>query len=142
MNGSEITLNTGSAPSTASPSSTTSATQVMMGLSVKITPRSTGRVLVIVTGTILNTVIGSGANPQIRYGTGTAPANGAAATGSTSGQEKAFIASTGAGKSGIALSTIITGLTLGTEYWIDLGLKAVTSGTAAVDGLDVNTMEV
>lgn len=142
MTGPEINLNTGSAPLTANPNSTSSTTVVMMGLGVKITPRSSGRILVIVTGMAGNGTIGSGCNSQVRYGTGTAPANGAALTGSTSGQEKAFVASTAAGQQGFSLSTIITGLIVGTEYWIDVGLKAVTSGTASIAGIDVVSLEV
>lgn len=127
---------------TASPTGTTSTTGVMMGLAGAITPRVGGRVLIIVTGVAANNTIADGASIQIRYGTGTAPTNGAALTGSTLGLLKNFVAETAAGKNGFGASYVVTGLTVGTAYWIDLSLKAVTGGTATIFDVDIVAIEL
>lgn len=72
-----------SAPS--NPTGTSSATAVMMGLAGAITPRFSGRVLLMISGAIFNAGIGQGATPQLSWGTGAAPTNGAALTGNQVG---------------------------------------------------------
>jgi hypothetical protein len=126
----------------ADPTGTASATLVMMGLAVAITPKLTGRVKVTVTGMMGNSVIGDGASAQISHGTGGAPANAAAVTGTQDGKLKNMIASTAAGKQAVALCTVITGLALNTAIWVDLALKAVTGGTASLYDLDVVVEEI
>ena len=66
----------------------------------------------------------------------------AALTGTTVGVLKIMIASTAAGKQGFALTGLVTGLTVGTGYYIDVGLKAVTGGTATIYDLDVTAIEL
>ena len=123
------------------PVGTTSATAVMMGLGVSITPATSGTVLVIITGMIGNSTIDDGASVQIVYGTSTAPNNGDPATGTTLGRLKNFVASTDYGKQGFSLAFLATSLTVGTPYWIDVGLNAVTGGTANIYDLDVVAIE-
>lgn len=116
----------------AAPTLTASLVGVMMGLAGAITPVVTGRVLIVVNGDIANNTIADGANVQLRHGTGAAPANGAALTGTTDGPLVKFVASTAAGKVPFSLSWIVTGLTVGTAIWIDVGLAAVTGGNASI----------
>lgn len=126
----------------ADPTGTTSTLGVMMGLAASLTPVVTGRMLVTVTGTILNASgIGDGANVQLRTGIGTAPANGDALTGTARGGLVKYVSSTTAGKVPFALSAIISGLTLSVAEWIDVSLAAVTGGTAAITDLSVAAME-
>ena len=126
------------------PTGTTSTTGVMMGLSsgvTRITPQVTGNIMMIVTGMIGNNTIGDGSSPQIRFGTGNGPANAAALTGTTVGLLKNFVASTVAGRQGFMCQGYATGLTINTAIYIDLGLKAVTGGTATVFDIDVVAYE-
>lgn len=126
----------------ADPTGTTSALGVMMGLAASITPDVTGRILVTVTGTILNaSAIGDGAAVQLRAGVGAAPANGDALTGTAYGGLVRYVASTTAGKVPFALSAVISGLTLSVTTWLDVSLAAITGGTAAVTDLSVAAME-
>lgn len=123
--------------SVASPGTNATTTVKMAGLAAAITPQVTGRVFVLVTGVVANSTIGDGVNVQLAWGTGSAPANGAAATGTVVGLVKHFVASTAAGQQGIALGAFITGLTNGTAIWVDLQFAAVTGGTATLKDCDV-----
>ncbi len=119
------------------PAGTTStAAFLMMGLgsTATITPGLTTRVGVAVSGDVFNSnAIGNGAIYQIRYGTGSAPANAAAQTGTACGSAIKYVASTTAGKVPFSSRCIMSGLTPGTPYWIDLALEATTAGTATVN---------
>lgn len=128
--------------STATPTGTTvTSAAKMLGLGATITPVKSTRVLVAITGIALNSTIGDGTNVQIAYGTGAAPSNGAAATGTAVGSVKHFVSSTAAGQQGIALMWVVTGLTAGTAYWFDLQFEAVTGGTATLKDVDVVLIE-
>ena len=127
----------------ADPTGTADATGKMMGLAGTITPRVTGRILVTVSGTIFNaTAIADGASVQLRTGTGAAPANGAALSGTTAGGASKYVASTTAGKVPFALTAIISGLTLAVAVWIDVGLAAITGGTAQISDVSIAALEV
>lgn len=128
--------------SPADPTGTTDATGKMMGLAVSLTPVSTGRVMIVISGTIANASgIADGANVQLRTGTGTAPANGDALTGTVAGGLVKYVSATTAEKAPFSVNAIVTGLTLATARWIDLGLAAVTGGTATVKDLSVSAFE-
>lgn len=104
----------------ASPANTSSASPVMLGLGSAwtITPLLFTKVMIWVDGLVANNS-GSAATPiQLAYGTGVAPVNGAAATGTTLGlQTSAFV---GATTSYFSRHYIITGLSTGTPYWFDI----------------------
>jgi parallel beta-helix repeat protein len=112
--------------SPANPTATASTSLVMMGLGTTCTytPKGSGSVMVTACG-FWNTATASATGTfSARYGTGTAPANGAAVSGTRWG--------TGTTDSGInsarsisapapfSLTQVITGLTAGTAYWFDL----------------------
>lgn len=128
--------------SPANPTGTADTTGKMMGLAGTVTPSFSGRVLIAITGMMGNGAIGDGASVQIRYGTGAAPANADALTGTTLGKLKNMVASTAAGIQGVALAYVVTGLTIGTAYWIDVGLKAVTGNTATIYDVDIVAVEL
>lgn len=123
------------------PTGTTSATQVMMGLAGSITPTSSGKVLIIISGGTQNTGGGTLNTIQIRYGTGTAPSNGAAAAGTTAGSAVQCAPSNGGSPEGFTCNAIVTGLTPSTAYWIDLGL-ATAGGTASVKTISISAAEL
>src|SRR6266851_3706818 len=119
----------------AAPAGTTSTTGLMMGLAGAITPAHSGNVLLIVSGTLTNGTTSDGASLQIRYGTGTAP------TGTAVGNN---IADNNPVTSKIPFSVqaVVTGLTVGTAYWVDVGLAAVTGGTASLATVSVSALEL
>lgn len=122
----------------AAPTSTTFFT--MQGLAGSITPTTTGRVLVTVSGSTQNGTLtgsGNGIRLQISHGTGSAPANGATLTGTQDATyqtlETAETVTTNISVTPFATTWIITGLTVGTTYWIDLAAEAIgTTGYSAV----------
>ena len=123
------------------PAGTTSTTLIMAGLGLQITPVNSGTVEVWLTGSVRNNTAGSGANMQFVYGTGTPPANGAASTGTAIGTGIQSVAVGGTNTTPFTLLAAITGLTLGTQYWIDLRFRALTSGTATMQQLDMRATE-
>lgn len=116
------------APSFATPANptnltSTSYTHFGLGGTLAMTPLRSGKVMLTInfypsavgTGTGLN-------NYRVAYGTGAAPANGAAATGSNKG-----VVRQGGGAIAVASTppmvtwaVIITGLSVGTAYWFDI----------------------
>ena len=123
--------------SPANPTATASTTAVMMGLgtTITVTPKSTGRLNIYLGGLIGNTTTADGASAQLATGTGTAPANGAAATGTLAGTIQTWTSLTGVLTATFACQALVTGLTLNVAVWVDLQLKAVTGGSASVTGL-------
>lgn len=128
--------------SPSNPAGTTSATAVMMGLGAAITPFSTGRVLLLISGSIFNLGIGQGAKAQLSYGTGAAPTNGAALTGTQVGGAPPFVSGTVADKVPFMLNAVVSGLTKKTPIWVDLAVSAQTAGTATVSDLSVTLVEL
>lgn len=125
----------------ANPTGTTSLTQVMSGLAVYFTPRITGRVQVTVQLQGGNNTLADGALAQVRHGTGTAPTNGAAATGTADGKSQQNISPAAANILPINLDVEIEGLVLGTTYWFDLGQAAITGGTATLTNILIVIVE-
>jgi len=142
-----LTSNAKTAQSTpANPTGTTNtAAQVMMGLGGVITPGASGRVLFMISGDGFNSnAVGNGYIVQLRYGTGTAPANGAAVTGTAvGGSVKAVTAVTSSVQDiPFALQSMVTGLSVGTTYWYDVGLEAIGGGTANIENLSLTAAEM
>jgi hypothetical protein len=116
-----------------SPTGTSSATGVMMGLGLTgatITPAATGRAHFTIGGSLSNTTT-SAVTVGLRFGTGTAPSNAGAPAGTQIGAvfkgnpeaAAAFVPFTAVG--------IVTGLTLGTAVWFDADVL-VGSGTGTI----------
>lgn len=128
----------------ADPTSTSSTTGVMMGLNAAITPTGSGKILIIISGDSQNNTGGDGTKKQIRFGTGTAPINGAALTGTAAGGLQVDVnqQSSGGQEQGFSLNAIVSGLTLSTAYWIDISLGAVTGGTASLKNLSISIIEI
>jgi hypothetical protein len=121
---------------------------VMCGISTAgggaatITPVRSGKIVIIIPGYGSNNTINNSGACIIRYGTGTAPVNGAAATGTIVGAESSWLVAVASQRMPFSVCAVVTGLTLGTTYWIDLGLRAITGGTASVTGLAVTAYEL
>jgi hypothetical protein len=132
------TLQTGSL----APTGTTSTSGVMMGLgsTCHITPVYSSRIQVSFQIDISNSVASSANTVSLRFGTGTAPTNGAAVTGTQVGSALNGQIQSAAVILPATLTAIITGLTPGTAYWLDLGL-VTTSGTSTLQNVSCNAME-
>lgn len=136
------TLSQASTASPGNPTGTTSATPVMMGAgsSCTITPRSTGRVMFIFNGSVTNTGSGNVITMNIRYGTGAAPANGAAGTGTAILNSPTAHAPGASFNLPLNLVGFGTGLAVGAAAWFDLTLAA-TAGTSSYSNLTCMAIE-
>lgn len=127
------------------PASTVSATLVMMGLGTNttgtpwaFTPKSSGVVLVTVTGLVTTATAVATATFGGRFGTGAAPVNGAAVSGTRfggAGDSSTRPQSAGAPVP-FALTAVIS-LIAGTAYWFDIALDT-SSGSDAASVSDVS----
>ena len=118
----------------ANPAATTSTAEVMLGLAGAITPVTTEVKVQVegafnVSGTATRSV-----TVQIRYGTGTAPANGTAVSGTSAGTAVATKQTfqnpaTSTWKIPFALSAIVTGLSPATVYWLDVAVSISSSSS-------------
>ena len=126
------------------PAGTSSLSGVHMGLgsTITFTPVKSGKVMLMITGSIANNTASDGAKVQARFGTGAAPANGAAPTGTASGNQPTLTVADAAGKIPFCVCVILSGLTLGTAYWFDLLLTAITAGTATITDLTADVVEL
>lgn len=113
------------------PAPTASTTLIMGGFGTttgwKITPGSSGKVLVIVSGNFKTNTAAVPAVIGARYGTGTAPSSGDAVTGTAIGADQHIRPAGTADGSGWSVHAVLA-LTPGTAYWVDI---AFDTGTAA-----------
>jgi len=123
-------------------------TGAVMGLGGSITPLYTGTVLFMISGDITNGTGADGAKVQIYYGTGSASGNGTAcasagttrnAVGQAVQQTPVVAAAT---KIPFHVHAIVTGLTVGTAYWFDACLTAITGGTASIGDVTASAAEL
>jgi hypothetical protein len=132
------------------PTATTSATGVMMGLGkdqagsgahpCTITPVYSGRVKFEVIGSMFNNTASGISKITLYFGTGTAPSNGVAFTGTQIGNQMAGNSAGASGQLPFHAGGIVTGLTPGTAYWFDLSLLA-GANTSTIQNLSCNAME-
>lgn len=133
------------------PTLTASPTQVMMGLAdagsqatpALFTPATSGKVLVMVTGTVLNATVADGAQVQLYIGPapGSTPANGAVVPGAAIPLGKVKSVGIGQGVP-FTLAYVATGLTVGNQYWVDVALNHVTGGNASITSIDILAIEL
>jgi hypothetical protein len=123
------------------PTGTSSGSAVMMGLAGSITPAVTGRLVITMNGNYANNTLGGGTFIQLRYGTGSAPTNGAAATGTTLGAEISNSQDVANDNNVFSLTGLVTGLSVGTAYWLDLGLR-VSTGASNMTNITITAFEI
>jgi hypothetical protein len=114
--------------------------RVMMGLGITFTPKYSGKLKITIKCGISNNTANDGAIVEGDYGTGSAPVNGAAITGSIcapNAQINVFVASA---IESATLIGVITGLTVGSQYWFDCSLAPLIGGTATISSI-VYTIE-
>lgn len=130
----------------ANPANTVSTTLVMMGLgsTCALTPTGSGTVLVIASGTCDTATGATSLTLGGRYGTGTAPANGAAVSGTRFGgatDQTHRPASTSNG-TGWSINAVLS-LTPATAYWFDIALDTSAAADAAsIASVSVSIVEL
>jgi hypothetical protein len=80
---------------------------------------------------------------QIAWGTGSAPAAAAAATGTLVGEPMEFYVAAGTPadlREPFSVQSLITGLQIGTKYWIDIQKEAITTAADCVVNSPVLTI--
>ncbi len=128
----------------ADPTGTTSSTGVMAGFGsvATLTPVQSSRVNVTFRGSCYNVTGGGSVRMQLRYGTGAAPANGAAPAGTAIGSRPYTLQSSPNNFVFFNRGAVITGLTPGTAYWFDLVFDNIGNGTTAnLSNCDVTAFE-
>lgn len=127
------------------PTGTSNTTGLMMGLGTtcKLTPAYSGRIRVSFEGTINNNTANKTSSIKVYYGTGTAPANAAAITGTQLGGNPQWDQTSSAFQFGFGgVGGVITGLTPGTAYWFDIALASpVATGTASLTNISCDAFE-
>jgi hypothetical protein len=120
-------------------SGSSTANFVMAGIGLQVTPKGSGTVEVLFCGflTATATTANVGCQLQIAYGTGTPPVNNAAATGTLVGEPESFSVGTTLTaladlRQPISVQSLITGLNIGTTYWFDIQIKAITTVSVSV----------
>lgn len=116
---------------------------VMVGMNAPFTPTVTGKVLVTICGTIVNTTANIQPNVQMRWGTGTPPALNAAATGTAIGGSAGLTGNTPSNASPFSLTSFILNAAIGVPIWFDLAIwNNAAGGLAWVAGAVVNAVEL
>jgi hypothetical protein len=115
-----------------SPAATTSTSGVMAGMATYFTPVVTGRVLVIFNGAPTSSVAGAWVAGFIRYGAGTAPVNGAAPVGTQIGPQWLAAPPIAGQWAGASMSAVIAGLTIGTQYWVDVVYRVPAGNSGGI----------
>lgn len=127
---------------------TTTSVFVMLGYGAVtantpvFTPKQSGNILVIFKCLLGSGTTGDGATANLVWGTGTAPANAAAAAGTVIDGPITATALTGILYQWVTFVGFITGATLNTQIWVDIQIKAVTGGTALAKSCIVSFIEL
>lgn len=124
------------------PSGTSSGTPVMMGLgsTCTLTPVYSTRIRFAWSGVYSNTNAGAGTGLRFYYGTGSAPSNGAATTGTQVGPTWGVTCPTAGGTIPFSSPIIVTGLTPSTAYWFDIAINA-GSNTSSISAINFEATE-
>jgi hypothetical protein len=128
--------------SPANPTGTASTAGVMAGFKVPFTPAYSGKLLIYVYGRMGNNTANGYGGSSLYYGTGTAPNNGAAVTGTVASQPQ--YSANGAAANQIfnfSLGCYIA-LVKGTTYWFDLTQVAAGTGTFSLYNVVFNIIEL
>lgn len=121
---------------------TSSTTIVMLGNYATLTPQQDGRVELSMSGYAQDSILGDGCRIDIRYGTSNLGASGAIASGTVIGNK--LVTDSFAASAPVPFSRVvdITGLTIGTKYYFDVGQAAVTGGTCTLFNVNWSIKEI
>lgn len=125
------------------PTASTTTTASMMGLGslFQFTPTTTGNVIIwmswIASNSKTNNTTGT-----VRYGTGTPPSPGGGSAGTVAGLAQRFTDSLANAKAGSFACARLTGLTLNTTYWFDLGVSVTAGSTGFIQDVHFLIAEI
>lgn len=129
----------------ANPGNNASLTIAMAGIgsTLAFTPTQTGRMLISISGIIANNSASNGYTASIRFGTGTAPVNGAALSGFPGGPSIGALGNAGSAALGspFTLVGIATGLSPGVPAWADIAFAPLVGGTCTLSSLTAALIE-
>lgn len=131
--------------SPADPTARASASGVMMGLAGAITPSISGNIFVIITGNIAGNNGAAIVTTRLTYGTGSAPANNASPTGTQIGTAAKINFNGLTSPAGVApftTSAFISGLAIGTAYWLDEDVTSSGGFTGVLTSISISAFEV
>ncbi len=114
----------------------------MFGWGLAFTPTYSGRTLVVIGAEVSNLTASEAQTLTLQYGTGAAPANGAAVTGTQAGAYFSTPQGQGAAIYIGAHFAALVSLTVGTTYWFDLSCAAISGGTVTTAGLNFSVIEL
>ena len=136
----------GAAPLVAKPANPTgnSTTSLLMcGCAVAFTPAGSGIVQVVISAACTNSAVGSNNTVGARFGTGTAPINGAAVTGTRIGPSAAdYVAGDATVFTDPFTITDILTLVAGTTYWFDLCQASSAATTVTIVNISMSIIEL
>lgn len=120
------------------------AANKMLGVGFYFTPKSSGSVLLLVSGSLSNSAGTSASTTGVlQYGTGTAPAHNDAQSGLNPVVGNQVCVSCAPGT--FAVQAVVTGLTVGTRLWADLSLNplaGVGGNAAGVNDVQFSVVEL
>lgn len=117
------------------PATTTSTTGVMSNLFATFTPKTTGNIFIQICGGLTSTTAGDGAAFDIRYGTSLI-SEGTAIGNTKVGTQQIITASTVSKFQSACSEAYVTGLSLNTKLYIQIGKFAITGGTATFQNFE------
>jgi hypothetical protein len=109
----------------------------MAGIAVTFTPTVNTRGIFFLGSNVLMSTGGGTATIAARLGTGTPPILGAALTGTVVSSNSVIAINE---FTDITLSGLLTGLTLGTTYWLDIGVSAISGGNLSLNNNDAQVI--
>ena len=119
------------------PAGTTStAVFKMCGTAMTFTPTKSGKIQIGLSCNLSNNTASDGFDVKLMYGTGTAPVNDAALTGTQAGKLQIHRVGNAAAYVPACIIAYVSGLTLSTAYWFDLAQECAVGGTGTV--VDIN----
>lgn len=123
---------------------TTGTTATMFGLNRTLTPTVTGDVLVIVAGSAFPDTAADGGTITLYHGSGSAPTNGAALTGTAMTTDEVTITNPLADvvKVPFCVVSLVKALTLSTARWFDIALKSTSGGDITLTDVTIVLVEV
>ena len=127
----------------ANPVGNSTTSLLMCGCAVAFTPSGAGITLVVITCGASNSAVGSNNTVGARFGTGTAPANGAAVTGTRIGSSADPVVgdATTAFTDPVTFTDVLT-LVPGTTYWFDLCQASSAATTVTLLNLTFAIVEL
>jgi len=122
----------------------TTSSFLMQGLAGSITTTKTGNVLITISGYAApQNAVTDGIKFQISYGTSTPPSNGHALTGTQVGSvEQSQVGNASVYNMPFSITAVVTGLTVGTTYWIDLAAELTAGTTSTLNNVTIAAVEI